>query len=103
MEAPYSTTIHCSIKERELIKSSAQKRGLTVLNFVNVAIKNHIPIKEIRHFDQAINRTETKIGAQIPDDLYELVVTNKELLNSPFQKVAMYHVVLTAVLMECEG
>ncbi len=97
-----STTIHCSRKELELIKSSARKRGLTVINFVNIAIKNHIPVTEIRHFDQAINRTETKIGAQIPENLHELVTTNKELLNSPFQKVAMYHVVLTAVLIECE-
>ena len=97
-----STTIHCSRTELELIKSSAKKRGLTVINLVNIAIKKHLPIEKIRFFDPDINRTETKIGAQIPEDLHEMVITNKELLNSPFQKVTMYHVVLTAVLMECE-
>jgi hypothetical protein len=98
-----STTIHCSTRELELIKKCAKKRELTVINFINVAIRDHLPVKEITIFGKEVNRTDQKIGAQIPKYLHDQVIKNRDELTTPFQKVAMYHVVLTAVLMECEG
>lgn len=98
-----STTIHCSESEHELIKNNAQKKGMTVANFINSSLIKHLPLSDIPVFDLSINRNNNRHGAKIPKDLHEKLTSNVFELTSDYRAVRMYQVVLTAVLMECEG
>ena len=97
------TSIHCSRKEHELIKLEAHKKGLTISNFINQSLRKHLPLSEVPEFDHTINRNNNRLGARIPEDLHIRLTANVFSLTSDYRAVRMYHVVLTAVLMECEG
>lgn len=103
MNKTISTTIHCSRKEKELIESTAKKKGFKTANFINFCLDKNLPLKETIIFDLSINRKDYRLPVNIPQALHKKLIDNKINLNTEIKKIPMYHVVLTAVLMECAG
>ena len=100
MNNTINTTIRCSSDEHKKFSLVAEKRGITVVNLVNKAVENHLPLKKIDFIDRAEIRDKT-LGASLPQGLRRLINKDKKRLTSPFEAVRLYHVVLTALMMEC--
>lgn len=98
-----STTIHCSKKEYDLIKFTAKKKGFRVKPFVNYCLDKNLQIEKVKDFDLNINRTKHRINLSLPEFLKEKLDNNQKSLSTSIRKIPMYQIVLTAVLMECEG
>ena len=99
----FNTTMHLSRKEKEITEFTAKKKGFRTRNFINYCLEKNLPITKVSPFDLNINRKDYRIALYLPQSLKDRLDENICYLSDDLRKVPMYQVVLTAVLMECEG